>query len=63
MSMRTFLAWQNLVHEKNRLAVAIAGIAFAVMIMFMNLGFLGALSTAAAQFYEGMNGDIFVISQ
>ena len=62
MSMRTFLAWQNLVHEKNRLAVAIAGIAFAVMIMFMNLGFLGALSTAAAQFYEGMNGDIFLVS-
>ena len=60
--MKTPLAWRNLVYEKNRLVVAIAGIAFAVMIMFMNLGFLGALSTAAANFYEGMNADIFLVS-
>ena len=38
--MKTPLAWYNLLHEKNRLLVAVVGIAFAVMIMFMNLGFL-----------------------
>ncbi len=60
--MKTPLAWYNLLHEKNRLLVAVVGIAFAVMIMFMNLGFLGALSTSAAQVYSAMNGDIFLSS-
>jgi putative ABC transport system permease protein len=60
--MKTPLAWCNLLHEKNRLLVAVVGIAFAVMIMFMNLGFLGALSTSAAQVYGAMNGDIFISS-
>jgi putative ABC transport system permease protein len=60
--MRTPLAWLNLVHEKTRLLVAIAGVAFAVMIIFMNLGFLGALAQTASQIYSQMNADIFLIS-
>lgn len=60
--MKTPLAWYNLLHEKSRLLVAVLGIAFAVMIMFMNLGFLGALSTSAAQVYESMSADIFISS-
>lgn len=60
--MKTPLAWLNLQHEINRLGVAIAGVGFAVMIMFMNLGFLGALSNTAAQMYGPMNGDLFLVS-
>ncbi|WP_017323954.1 ABC transporter permease DevC [Synechococcus sp. PCC 7336] len=60
--MRTPLAWLNLIHERSRLVVAAAGVAFAVLLVFMNLGFLGALSTTASQLYTRMNGDVFLIS-
>ncbi|MEO1147406.1 MAG: ABC transporter permease DevC [Cyanobacteria bacterium J06638_22] len=60
--MRTPLAFLNLVHEKTRLGVAIAGVAFAVILVFMNLGFLGALSETAAAFYARFNADLFLIS-
>ena len=60
--MRTPLAWLNLVHEKTRLLVAIAGVTFAVLLIFMNLGFLGALSLTASQIYSQMNADIFLFS-
>ncbi|NET09409.1 MAG: FtsX-like permease family protein [Symploca sp. SIO2B6] len=60
--MRTPLAWLNLVHEKSRLLVAIAGVTFAVLIIFMNLGFLGALSLTASEIYSQMNADLFLFS-
>ncbi len=60
--MRTPLAWLNLVHERTRLVVAIAGVAFAVVIIFMNLGFLGALALTANQTYSRINADIFLSS-
>ncbi|MEB3232742.1 MAG: ABC transporter permease DevC [Leptolyngbyaceae bacterium] len=60
--MRTPLAWLNLVHERTRLLVAIAGVTFAILLIFMNLGFLGALSLMASQVYGQMNADIFLIS-
>ncbi|MGG6298157.1 ABC transporter permease DevC [Leptolyngbya sp. AN02str] len=60
--MRTPLAYLNLVHERTRLIVAIAGVAFAVILVFMNLGFLGSLAKTASLFYRQMNADIFLIS-
>ncbi|MBD2057354.1 FtsX-like permease family protein [Oculatella sp. FACHB-28] len=60
--MRTPLAWLNLLHERTRLLVAIAGVAFAVLLIFMNLGFLGALSLTATQIYNQMNAEIFLRS-
>lgn len=60
--MRTPLAWLNLTHERTRLLVAIAGVAFAVILVFMNLGFLGSLSKAASLVYTQMDADIFLIS-
>ncbi len=60
--MRTPIAWLNLVHEKTRLLVAIAGVAFAVVLIFMNLGFLGALARTAALVYDSINADIFLVS-
>lgn len=60
--MRTPIAWLNLVHEKTRLVVAIAGVAFAVILVFMNLGFLGSLAKSASMLYGQINGDIFLIS-
>lgn len=40
---RVPLAWLNLTHHKRRFAVALAGITFAVLLMFMQLGFWHAL--------------------
>ncbi|NJN56741.1 MAG: FtsX-like permease family protein [Leptolyngbyaceae cyanobacterium SL_5_9] len=60
--MKTPLAWLNLLHERTRLLVAIAGVAFAVLLIFMNLGFLGALSLTATQIYSQMNAEIFLRS-
>ncbi|MEM6519092.1 MAG: ABC transporter permease DevC [Cyanobacteria bacterium P01_C01_bin.70] len=59
---RTPLALLNLLHERTRLMVAIAGVAFAVMLIFMNLGFQGALLSTSVTFYEQLNGDIYLTS-
>lgn len=60
--MRTPLAWLNLVHEKTRLLVAIAGVAFAVILVFMNLGFLGSLAKSASMIYSVIDADIYLMS-
>jgi putative ABC transport system permease protein len=60
--MKTPLAFLNLIHEKTRLGVAIAGVAFAVLLVFMNLGFLGALVQTTSEIYEKMNAQIFLVS-
>lgn len=59
---RTPLAWLNLVSERNRLLVAIAGVAFAVLLIFMNLGFLGALLKTSTDIYSQMDADVFLVS-
>jgi putative ABC transport system permease protein len=56
------LAWLQLSHEKIRLLVAIAGISFADILMFMQLGFRDALFESAVRFHSNINGDIFLIS-
>lgn len=60
--MRTPLAWLNLTHEKTRLLVAIAGVSFAVILVFMNLGFLGSLAKAASQVYTQFNAEVYLLS-
>ena len=43
------LAWLQLIKEKTRLVVAIAGIAFADMLILLQLGFQDALYDGATQ--------------
>ncbi|MBE7380733.1 MAG: FtsX-like permease family protein [Leptolyngbya sp. SIO1E4] len=59
---RTPLALLNLLHERTRLIVAISGVAFAVLLIFMNLGFQGALLQSTITFYDQINADIFLSS-
>lgn len=56
------LAWYNLLNDRTRLTVAIAGVGFAVLLIFMNLGFLGALINTATNFYEKFNAELFLMS-
>lgn len=56
------LAWLQLTHEKMRLLVALAGIGFAVILMFMQLGFRDALFESSVRLHQNLQGDIFLIS-
>src|SRR2546430_16316272 len=61
--MRTPLAWRNLIHNPRRLVVAVAGVAFAVILIFMELGFLNALLESTVQILRRLNGEIVLLSQ
>jgi putative ABC transport system permease protein len=61
--MATNLAWHNLVHSKGRTAIAIAGIVFAIVLMFMQLGFLEAVKSSATVIYDKLDFDICVRSK
>ncbi|MEQ9237398.1 ABC transporter permease DevC [Coleofasciculus sp. E2-BRE-01] len=56
------LAWLQLRREKIRLLIALAGIAFAVILMFMQLGFQAALYDSATRFHQNLQGDLILIS-
>ena len=58
----TSLAWSNLRHEKIRTVVAVAGVAFAVVLMFMQLGFLAAVERTATVIYDALDFDILIRS-
>ena len=60
--MKTPLAWLQLTHEKVRLLVALAGIGFADMLMFMQLGFRNALFESNITLHKSLQGDVFLIS-
>jgi putative ABC transport system permease protein len=60
--MKTPLAWLQLTHEKVRLLVALAGISFADILMFMQLGFRDALFDSAIVIHKKLNADIALIS-
>lgn len=56
------LAWLQLIRERTRLLVAISGISFAVVLMFMQMGFLNALFASAVGAHSSLQGDIVLIS-
>src|SRR2546427_9510361 len=60
--MKTPLAWLNLVHQKKRTLVAVAGVAFAALLVFMQLGFFGAAESTATIVYDQLNYDIILVS-
>ena len=56
------LAWLQLTREKLRLLIALAGIAFAAILMFMQLGFQAALYDSATRFHQSLQADLVLIS-
>lgn len=56
------LAWRQLSKERMRFAVALAGVAFAVILMLMQLGFRNALFRSSVRVHELLNGQVFLIS-
>jgi len=57
------LAWLNLIHEPRRLMVAIGGTSFAVLLIFMQLGFRGALFDASLQLPRVLNADLILLNR
>ncbi len=55
-------AWLQLRHQKVRLLVALSGVIFSVVIVFMQLGIRDALFNSSVRFHEGLQGDCFLIS-
>lgn len=62
MFRKTPLAWRQLMKEKTRLAVAVAGITFADMLMFIQLGFESALFDAAIKPHHNLQADLVLIN-
>ncbi|WP_428308804.1 ABC transporter permease DevC [Lacipirellula sp.] len=60
---KTPLAWKNLTHDWRRLAVAVAGIGFAVLLMFTQVGFQNALFDSQVKMIDDLQGDIFLVSR
>jgi putative ABC transport system permease protein len=56
------LAWLQLKRERMRLLIALAGIGFAVILMFLQLGFQDALFDSAITLHASFKGDIFLVS-
>jgi putative ABC transport system permease protein len=55
------LAWRQLRSEKARFASAIAGVMFACVLVFMQLGFRSALFDSATALIGAMRGDLFLM--
>jgi putative ABC transport system permease protein len=58
----TSLAWLNLLHDRWRLVVSVAGVSFAVVLMAMELGFQFALLDSVVEVIRLFNADLVVIS-
>lgn len=54
------VGWLQLTHSKGRMAAALAGVAFANILVFVQLGILGALNGTVGQAYTPFRGDILI---
>ena len=62
MARRVPLAWLQLSKDRLRLGIAIAGVAFAVILVSMQLGFRGAVYVSAVRYHERLAYDLAMIS-
>lgn len=62
LQRRTPLGWRQLIHDKPRLLTAIAGIAFADILIFLQLGFQGALFYTNTKLPRQLDGDLIIFS-
>ncbi|MEM7775124.1 MAG: ABC transporter permease DevC [Pseudomonadota bacterium] len=56
------IGWLQLLHNRMRLLAALAGVAFANILIFMQLGFLGALSVSTKLPYQLFDADVLIYS-
>lgn len=61
MSAKTPIAWLQLIHRKVRLLVSITGVTFAVMLMFIQLGFRDGLFEDTVTFHKKIDADLVLV--
>lgn len=59
---KTPLAWHNLTHSWRRLLVAVGGLGFAVLLVFMQNGFRYALFDSAVRLIRELDADLVIVS-
>lgn len=57
------IGWLQLTHSRGRFFAAVAGVAFANLLVFMQLGIMGALNGSTLAPYSILNADIILSSQ
>jgi putative ABC transport system permease protein len=60
--MPTPLAWRNVTHKKVRTATALTGVCFAIVLMFMQLGFYDVVFRASTMLVDQFAFDIVLVS-
>ncbi|HEY7330119.1 MAG TPA: FtsX-like permease family protein [Gemmataceae bacterium] len=61
--MKTPLVLLNFLHQPVRTTVAILGVAFAILLVFMQLGFYGTAELSATTVYDALDFDLLVRSR
>lgn len=59
---RTPLGWLQLKHDKTRLITALSGIAFADLLIFMQLGLMNALTESSVRLHRSLKTDLVMIN-
>jgi putative ABC transport system permease protein len=62
MPLSTPLAWRNITHRKFRTAAALAGVGFAILLIFMQLGFYDVVFRASTMILDQFAFDAVLIS-
>ncbi len=57
------IVWENLLHQKVRTLVGVVGITFAVVLIFMQLGFRGSAEANAVIIYDQLDFDLVLFSR
>ncbi len=60
--MRTPLAWKNVAHNKVRAAASLAGVGFAIVLIFMQMGFYDACFRSSTMVFDQLEFDIALVS-
>ncbi len=56
------IAWLQLKHGRTKLVAAVVGIVFADLLMWMQLGFLGAALSSATTLHRQLRGDLVILN-
>src|SRR2546421_12505759 len=59
---RTPLAWRNFINNKPRMFASVGGVAFAVVLMFIEMGFLNGLYDSQSQVVKMIDADLLIIN-
>jgi putative ABC transport system permease protein len=59
---RTPLGWLQLLHNKTRFVVAVAGVGFAVVLVFMQLGFMNMLFDTTVMLHKKFDAEVVILS-